>query len=169
MKGFIRNYSLSSAACLRSGCLRSSPSSGKVRGHLPGEDLLLTELHSVIILLDNECSGLIGTGFRKSTVICMWPWGERRKPKESGVENLILWERYRMDPGGLAQRDAEQVCSCSGPLCYLALPWDVGGPSKRVWRTKPLLMGWNWLDLLLFSSVENVACLWHSLRSFNNI
>lgn len=73
MKGFIRNYSLSPAACLRSGCLRSSPSSGRVRGHLPGEDLLLTELHSVIILLDNECSGLIGTGFRKSTVICMWP------------------------------------------------------------------------------------------------
>lgn len=73
MKGFIRNYSLSSAACLRSGCLLSSPSSGEVRGHLPGEDLLLTELHSVIILPDNECSGLIGTGFRKSTVICMRP------------------------------------------------------------------------------------------------
>lgn len=140
MKGFIRNYSLGSAACLRSGCLRSSPSSGEVRGRLPGEDLLLTELHSVIIPLDNECSGLIGTGFRKKKDRGLHA-ALRRKPGESGVEKSCLG---RKDAGGsqavrtavCSLRDAEQVCSCSGPLRRLVRPqhWGVG-------TQKPLLMG----------------------------
>lgn len=141
MKGFIRNYSLGSAACLRSGCLRSSRSSGEVRGRLPGEDLLLTELHSVIIPLDNECSGLIGTGFRKKKRHRGLHAALRRKPGESGVEKSYLG---RKDAGGsqavctavCSLRDAEQVCSCSGPLRCLARPQHLG-----VGTQKPLLMG----------------------------
>lgn len=58
------------------------------------------------------------------------------KPKESCVENLILWERYRMAPGGLAQWFACCVVLnrsvAALDLCYLTLPWEVEGHGKRV-------------------------------------
>lgn len=78
--------------------------------------------------------------------------------KGSSVENLILWERYRAvwHSGFYLLCDAEQVCSCSGPLHY-----HIGGEGTHQESLKDKILS-DEVKLVKAAPVLFTKKMWHA-------
>lgn len=87
--------------------------------------------------------------------------GRRGKPP-----NLPVWETARDGAVSGMPRGLEQLGTLPRPSPLLKRG---GAHSEGLQDKKPPRMGWRGLDLFLLALVENVACLRHTLKSFNEI